>query len=342
MDALLAHILEAAGRAPSAHNTQPWVLRWSGDTLEVSIRQERTLPAIDPAGVDILHSLGAMLENVLLTLAHLGYEAEYQVSDHTGSGAPALSVRWSPSSGASPDPTLYRMMPIRRTSRLPYAQESIPPEVLLAIRAAVKPPCFLHVLTDPVAIERVRQLTAEATVEQLAISAAANELYQWMRFSRHDRRWYRDGLNVACMGWKPWEAVVAKIVLSPKILNVLVRMGLHRALCSDVDKQVPPAPALCLLAVEGEGTIARIEAGRCLQRVWLTAAAHGLVTHPLSAAIDIAATRPRVLGIFGVPPGQRHVNLFRLGRSANPARSPRLPADEIFSILPAPQAKASQ
>lgn len=330
MDALLAHIFEAAGRAPSAHNTQPWVLRWSGNTLEVRIHQERTLPAIDPAGVDVLHSLGALLENVLITLAHLGYAAEYQVSDRADSGAPTLSVRWNPSSDASPDPALYRMMPIRRTSRLPYAQEPIPPEVLLAIRAVVKPPYFLHVLTDPVAIERVRKLTTEATVEQLAIPAATNELYQWMRFSPRDRRWYRDGLNAACMGWKPWEAVVAKIALSPKILNLLVRLGLHRIFCADVDKQAPPAPALCLLSVEGEGTAFRIEAGRCLQRVWLTAATRGLVTHPLSAAVDITSTRPRVLGIFGVPPGQHHVNLFRLGRSSSPARSPRLPSDEIL------------
>src|SRR5690349_1186250 len=28
MDTLLAHLVEAANRAPSAHNTQPWRLRW--------------------------------------------------------------------------------------------------------------------------------------------------------------------------------------------------------------------------------------------------------------------------------------------------------------------------
>src|SRR2546427_8127682 len=52
MDALLAHLLDAAGRAPSAHNTQPWRLRWKGDALEVRTPEERKLPAVDPAGSD--------------------------------------------------------------------------------------------------------------------------------------------------------------------------------------------------------------------------------------------------------------------------------------------------
>ena len=55
-----------------------------------------------------------------------------------------------------------------------------------------------------------------------------------------------------------------------------------------------------------------------------------MVTHPLSAAVDVAATRPRTLELFGVGPGEHPVNLFRLGYSAPPARSPRLPADEIL------------
>ena len=139
MDPLLAHILDAAGRAPSAHNTQPWLLHWLGTMLEVRVNRGRCLPAADPSYVDILHSLGAMLENVLLTLAHLGYTPSYRVAEHMDFDAPMVVVRWRKSKEAPPDPTLYRLIPIRRTSRLRYAPEPVEPEALDALRAAVGP-----------------------------------------------------------------------------------------------------------------------------------------------------------------------------------------------------------
>lgn len=332
MDTLLAHLLDAAGRAPSAHNTQPWVLRWRGDALEVRVHPGRTLPAADPTGVDALHALGAMLENIVLTLAQLGYAAEYEAADPSEGPPPALVVRWRPVDRPPPDPRLYRMIPIRRTSRLPFAPEPIPAESLDALREVVALPCALYTLTDSGAITEVRRLVAAATAQQLADEPVARELYRWLRFSPRDSRWYRDGLSAACMGWSRWDAAAARLLLAPRTLRFLARWGLHRLLCADVDRQAPTAPALCLLAVEGEGAASRIEAGRCLQRVWLAAAAHGLVTHPLSAAVDVVSTRPRVLERFGVPAGQCHVNLFRVGRSTAAVRSPRLPADEILEM----------
>ena len=334
MDALVAHILDAAGCAPSAHNTQPWALSWQGDAVEVRIRPERTLPAGDPAGVDTLHALGAMLENILLTLAHLGYEAGYEVADPGRIDAPVLVVRWRPADQPPPDPVLYRMIPIRQTSRLAYAAESIPAETLDAIRAMVGAPCVLYTLTKADAITALRSLVTAATVEQLANARVSKELYGWMRFSPRDRRWYRDGLTADCMGWKPWEAAAARLLLAPHVLRWLARWGLHRVLLANVDQLAPPAPVLCLLMVEGDGVAVRVQAGRCLQRIWLAAAAHGLCTHPLSAAMDVDATRRGALELFGASSAQRHVSLFRLGRSAPPARSPRLPADELLDVPP--------
>src|SRR6476661_5078785 len=82
MDTLLAHLLEAAARAPSAHNTQPWRLRWRKDELQVYVSEQRLLRIADPEGLDTLHAIGAVLENLLLTLRQLGFEGEYQVTDN--------------------------------------------------------------------------------------------------------------------------------------------------------------------------------------------------------------------------------------------------------------------
>lgn len=330
MEALLAHVLDAAGRAPSAHNTQPWRLCWRGDRLEVRVPESRMLPAVDPAGADALHGVGAMLENILLTFAQLGHEGRYEVAERLVPDAAVLSLRWRPSAAPRPDPMLYRMIPVRRTSRIPYRSDAVSAAILDAMRHAVAAPCTLRVLDDDARVTEVRRLVAHAAALQLADAAIMRELYGWMRFSPRDPRWRRDGLNAACMGFNAVEAAIAARLLAPRMMGILVRLGLHRALCATVDQQAPPAPVLCLLTASGEGIATRIEAGRCLQRVWLTAAAHGLVTHPLSAAVDVVATRPRTLELFDIGAGEKYVNLFRLGYSDPPARSPRLPVDEIL------------
>ena len=329
MEPLLAHLLDAAGRAPSAHDTQPWRLRWRVDHLEVVVPADRMLPAADPTGNDVLHAVGALLENLLLTLTHQGYEGRYETAARLDPGSPLVTLHWRESSAPRPDPTLYRMIPVRRTSRLPYRADPVPPGAQAALREAARP-CTLHALDDPARLDELRRLVAQATARQLADRGIARELHAWMRFSRRDPRWYRDGLNAACLGWGSMEAAIARRLLAPRMLGILSRLGLHRALCADVDQQSPPAPMLCMLALTGDGVAPRIEAGRSLQRTWLTAAAHGLVTHPVSAVVDVAATRPRALELLGLSAEERPVNLFRLGYSAPPARSPRLPADEIL------------
>jgi nitroreductase len=326
MEALLADLLDAAQAAPSAHNTQPWELSWAADALHVRLRPERAIPAADPSGVDQLHALGAMLENVMLTLAQRGLTGGY-ISE-----SKQITVRWQRSPNPPPDPTLYRMIPVRRTSRLPFLPAPVSAEALAALRAVVKPPCALYVLTDTAAIDAVRKLVALAAAEQMRDRPIVRELYHWLRFSRRDPRWHRDGLTAACMGWGRFSAGLLRVMLAPWMVRCLTACRLHRLFYGGVGSQAPSAPALCLLTVDGEGAHVRIEAGRTLQRLWLTAAAHGLTTHPLSAGVDFASTRPQVFAHFGVPAGQNHVNLFRIGQSPPSARAPRLPADELLAV----------
>ena len=329
MKPLLAQLLDSASRAPSAHNTQPWRLRWCEVSVEILLQNERRLTAVDPTDSDALHALGALLENLVLTLEYCGFQAHYDCAKILSISEPIIHLTWQPSSTVASDDSLYRMIPLRRTSRLPYQNKPLSAEDIAALQAATAGPCQLQVITAAEVLTDLRHLVAQATAAQLANAAIAEELYRWLRFSPRERNWHRDGLNSACLAWKPWEASIAKLLLSPRVLNILTRFGLHRALCASVDAQAPPAPALCLLTLDNPSLANRIEAGRILQRIWLTAAARGLVTHPLSAALDVPAIRPLVLERLGLPSSQTHVNLFRIGMSAHPARSSRLPVDEI-------------
>jgi len=328
MNTLLAHLLDAAGRAPSPHNTQPWKFLWPGDQLQIRVPQQRMLSAADPEGVDTLYALGALLENLLLTLSRLGFEGHYVVAEKWQSSEPMIVLYWR-ACDIRTDSHLYRMIPIRRTSRLPYLDEPIPSSAIEEMQAAAYP-ARLYYLTDSAALDEIRQLTAITGARALQKEAYTSELYRWTRFSKRDPGWYTDGLNAECMGWNRIEAALAQQLLRPAVVRVLARLAFTRWVYTNVDQQAPFAPALCLLTTRKCDFTGCVEAGRSLQRVWLTAAERGLVTHPLSAAVDDPVSRLRVLRLFAVPPEETHVNLFRLGKSSKVARSPRVPADELL------------
>ena len=63
-----------ASRAPSIHNTQPWLCRLSASTLHLYADPTRWLPATDADRRDLIVSCGAMLHHLEVALASLGVE----------------------------------------------------------------------------------------------------------------------------------------------------------------------------------------------------------------------------------------------------------------------------
>ena len=64
--------------------------------------------------------MGALLKNVLLTLHQRDREPSYQIAGRVDPDRPVVTIQWKPTAEPRPDPTLYRMIPVRQTSRLPY------------------------------------------------------------------------------------------------------------------------------------------------------------------------------------------------------------------------------
>ncbi len=330
MTPLFAHILESAGRAPSAHNTQPWLLKETQDGLEVWLCESRTLPFADSSYSDVLHSIGACIENIRLTLESFGFAMTYKTPNSITFSEPIAYIRWE-EHGNTSDKSLYHMIPIRRTSRLPYEPKEIPNTIIEELQSACAPALKLYTITDRLKIHNIQKLTKEATLIQFEDTNISTELYSWLRFSKRDSRWYRDGLNAACLGLNRLESLATKYLLAPKVLKILCSFNLHRIIFSNAQQHAPQTNTICLLTTKNTDIASRIEAGMTLQRIWLLAAKHGLVTHPLSAATDVPQTCAHVKKQFGAPQEEAHVNVFRIGYSKPCARSARLAAEEIVA-----------
>lgn len=66
-------VLALATRAPSIHNTQPWLWRVRGEHLDLFGDPERLLPVEDPEGRNLVISCGALLHHAQVAAHSLGW-----------------------------------------------------------------------------------------------------------------------------------------------------------------------------------------------------------------------------------------------------------------------------
>jgi len=65
-------LLEFAIRAPSTHNSQPWLFKLGDSSCDIYLNPEKRLPKADPTERDIFISLGCCIENLIIVSGYYG------------------------------------------------------------------------------------------------------------------------------------------------------------------------------------------------------------------------------------------------------------------------------
>lgn len=104
-----------AVRAPSSHNTQPWLFRLGADRIELHADRSRALRVNDPDDRELVISCGAALFNLLISAAHHGWSAQPHVLP-SGDPDHLATVVLAPTQGTSDD-RLWHAIARRCTAR---------------------------------------------------------------------------------------------------------------------------------------------------------------------------------------------------------------------------------
>ena len=122
-------LVEAAGAAPSIHNTQPWRFRVAGDDLlEIHGDPERMLWVADAHGRALHLSCGAALLNLRLAARSTGAKPlVWPLPDPQAEPTLMASVQLTPGRPASlGESELFGNIWQRHTSRGPFSGQRIP------------------------------------------------------------------------------------------------------------------------------------------------------------------------------------------------------------------------
>jgi nitroreductase len=306
----LGALVEAAVLAPSSHNTQPWWFRAGGHAVELHADRTRALPVNDPFDRELTISCGAALTNLVVAARARGLEPDVGVLPEPDDPDLLARIVLRPGADAD-DQELAAAIPARHTYRGPFADEP-PAETLTGMAAACQPlGVALSVVAGVADRDALARLVAAGDREQFADPSWRRELAAWM----HPRR-RGDGLAVP-----PVVGALTRLVVSH------VDVGARTA--GQDEGLTREAPALAVLATDGDDPRDWLQAGQALQRALLVAAAAGVQAGWSNQPCQVASLRPRLreaLRIHGHPQV-----VLRLGRQPTPPRpAPRRPVEEVL------------
>ncbi len=324
---LFRDLIAEASLAPSVHNIQPtrWRLQ-SADKVLLLEDERRRVPVADPSGHDVRLSHGAALEGLSLACGRRGLRIARVELEEGRDGAAGLRpiARLTLAAEGTIDP-----LTAAAASRQSWRGRFLPVNGALQDalgKLAIVPD--LRLVPPGPAVTEIAELADRAGFHFLCEDGHRRELLAWMRLSRSDLRYERDGLNAEAMAMGRIEARGAALLLGP-LFPLLRRLGLAEPLTRERGKAASSAIAL-FHRPEGEDPL---ETGRAFYRAWLAIAAQGLGACPVSVLADWPVSNAALVQRHPLPAGRRLVNVFRLGRippGASVARA-RLPLAELIA-----------
>lgn len=304
------------GRAPSAHNTQPWVVGVEDESLVIGWDETRHLAVGDPTRRDLMLGLGAVAQSLVIVAADLGHAVEVTWAVQVPSRRAAVVRRVGALDGRLPWTSADLIA--RRTARSAYRAPWVDPDQVSELAADAQLPAGAGLqVVDPDWVERWLPVADRWVLD----GPAGTELARWVRLWPRHPSYTQDGLTDATLGLNRLEALGLRAALTGPVRRVLSRTGAIRLLAASATAR--PLGTVVMLTAAAGGDRPDLDRpdldrlghlGMALLRTWLAAADRGWAVHPLSALIDCPESLAAWPSTAGTP-----CAIFRLGVPTRPA-----------------------
>ena len=309
----LRRAAEAAIRAPSLHNSQPWRFRLRDGAIEVLADPSRQLVVADSGGWAVRIACGAATLNARLALAAAGTPAEVELRPHDA--GPEVMARLTPAAARPPtyaEQDLYAAVARRHSNRQPFWPDPVPSDVRARlIEAARAEHGWLDLLVGMTALTGFAEIANSADRVLRRDFRYQAELSTWVHADTAP-----DGVPVT----------VGAPAHEPQDLLPQRAFGDRRRAAG---RDFEPEPLVAVLGSGADRPVDQLIAGQALQRVLLTATDAGLATSMISQPIEVPAAREqlrRALSRRGVPQMALRIGYGTPGRA-----TVRRPVDDVLT-----------
>lgn len=203
-------MIEAAVKAPSGHNTQPWMFRMDSGKIEILPDLSKTLSAVDSDNRELFISLGCATENLCIAASALGYRSDVVFADN---GTIDVFLEKSDSVTAN---WLFNQIAIRQTNRSVYEGKIIEEDTLAECLPCILPKDSVHIYCwkkDSPSFTILTSCVEEGNIIQMEDEEFVSELKSWMRYNKKDSESKMDGLSYAVFGAPNLPSFISKAAM---------------------------------------------------------------------------------------------------------------------------------
>lgn len=277
IDRILAH----ATRAPSSHNTQPWLFRVGPDRIDLLADRTRALPVNDPEDRELTISCACALMSLRVAAAAEGLGSGVTLlpdsDDHDLLAR--VDLRGAPDAELA---ALASVIDLRQTHRVRFEDRPVDSDHIATLsRVAQAENARFAPLHSAEKRHAAADLVATGDAALWDDARWRRELAQWM----HPRR-KGDGLTL------PWLAI-------PLAQAVVRSFDMGGGVAAHDAELAEASPLLAVLATDGDSTRDWLQAGQALQRVLLTGVRAGLQASYLNQLVQVSHLRPRLNALIG-------------------------------------------
>jgi hypothetical protein len=309
------HVVQAAGLAPSVHNTQPWRFVRHPQRLDLWADSRRQLGVLDPDSRQLHLSCGAALLHARVAARALGLDVEVELLPDPSNLALLASL--SLTQGTDPTDDQLRLATAilnRHTHRGAFDARPVPPMLVDLLRQSAEAEgAQLREISGQDDLIALEVLLSRASAEEERDEAYTAELRNWV----HDGIPTADGLPSEIVELVPGSSLTQRTFGTPA----------QRA----PEPPVAERPAVVVLLTDDDGPDSWLRAGQALAAILLRAADHGVQAQPLGQVTDLIAYRlglRQALGLVGLPQ-----LVLRMGYATAHARTPRRTVQDVLSAV---------
>jgi nitroreductase len=312
LTAVIDDALHAATRAPSVHNTQPWMFVVTPPYIELHLDRDRVLAVADPEAREAQLSCGAALLNLTTALRASDRDVVTDLLPDPDRPDLLAAIRLDGNRPASPGHrSLASAIGRRATNRRPFYDRPVPLTHRHILSAAAQDAgAHLILLDTPKQLDTFAGLLRRADHLQEEDPAFQSELMGWT--SGEPGR--ADGVPRSAGGPRP-------------IGGSLLRLRRFHPEGTGEPREFEQEPLVAVLTSTGDTLLDRLSAGQAMQRVLLSATASGLIASFLSQPIEVPYIRTALRNLIGGPHHPQTVLRIGYGHPSPP--TPRRPVADV-------------
>lgn len=308
--------LAMAVRAPSVHNTQPWLWRVAEHSIHLYSNPGLQLPNTDPDSRDLMISCGIALNHCVVAFATLGWLAKAHRFPNPAEGGHLAAIELVPHPATEVDIALAAAIMRRRTDRRRYSARPVSAAdiSLMGARAARAGVMLRNVES----LTRLSELVTQAAYRHANSFDYLNELSMWSgRYASQAGVPARSAPRLDAATAIPRRAFAGPALTEPP--------------------GAPPADddaVVLALGTRDDDDVARLRAGEATSAVLLTATALGLASCPITEPLEIKEIRDEVgadvFGTSGYPQMLLRIGWTPVEAEPLPA-TPRRPLSDVVT-----------